>query len=258
MSGGSHGYIGRRMEDGDLVEQERELAGLPDDLRRYLGMPVTYEQPLTTTERDEIAMHGQAAVDALKQLNETVTLLKRQAAALAPLGEVIDRADSGDDCARDVWEAVLAWGRARERAGSGDLVDLFTRADPDQIGQDADTMLYEDRDVRAKATHAIGLVGKCAYGLLAVLEDPDGIHVSFVVLEFAGGGNPILWAPVFSGRGPSGPGPQAPGTNKDWCGLRELRHTNWGEGGYLFYPDGALIADAFSKLERWFDVGMAR
>lgn len=258
MSGGSHGHIGWSMEYGDLIKQERDLEGLPDDLRRYLGMPVTYEQPLTTAERDEIVTHGQSAAASLDQLVETMAILKRQAAALAPLGEVIDRADSGDDSARDVWEAVLAWGRARVRAGSGDLVDLLTRADPDRIGQDADAVLYEDADVRAKATHAIGIAGKCGGGLLVVLEHDDRVHVSFVVLEFAGGDDPILWSPVFSGHGPAGPGPQTPGTDTDWRGLRELRHTNWGKGGYLFYPDGALIADAFSELERWFDVGMVR
>jgi len=135
-----------------------------------------------------------------------------------------------------------AQGRA---SAMSDIIDLLTRADPSQIGQDADHVIYEDKDVRAKSTNAIELAGN---GLLAVLE--DGIHVSFVVLRWASGDNPILWEPVFSGNGPSGPGDHGGG---GFRGLRELRHTHWGENGYLFYAPGALIADAFAKLERWFD-----
>jgi len=35
--------------------------------------------------------------------------------------------------------------------------------------------------------------------------------------------------------------------------LRECRHTWWGDGGYLFYPDGAVITSAFRELAWFFD-----
>lgn len=123
-----------------------------------------------------------------------------------------------------------------------DIIDLLTRVDPDAIGMDVKTVLYADAEVRAKATTAIDLVDE---GLLAVLE--CGGHVSFVVLDWAGTegvteGAPVVRQLVFSGCGPSGE-------------HRELRHTWWGEDGYVHLPQGGLIADAFVKLERWFDCG---
>lgn len=123
-----------------------------------------------------------------------------------------------------------------------DLIDLLTRVDPSLIGMDAKTVLYADADVRAKATFAIEVADQ---GLLAVLEHEG--HVSFVVLDWAGAegvteGAPVVRQLVFRGCGPSGE-------------LRELRHTWWGEDGYVHLPQGALIADAFAKLERWFDCG---
>jgi hypothetical protein len=36
-------------------------------------------------------------------------------------------------------------------------------------------------------------------------------------------------------------------------GLRECRHTYWGEDGYLFYPNGRVIRLAFKELSKYFD-----
>jgi hypothetical protein len=117
------------------------------------------------------------------------------------------------------------------------LVDLLNKADNNLIGRKPDDgVLYEDLDVRAKSTKCIKLSGN---GLLAML-DSDPVHVSFIVLMWASGDAPILWEPVFSGSGPS-------------SSLRELRHTNWGDKGYIYYPNAELISDAFAKLKTWFD-----
>lgn len=123
------------------------------------------------------------------------------------------------------------------------MKELIERLQP--IKDDQGDDVYEDAKIRA-AAEVIELAGG---GLLAVSE--DGIHVSFVVFRFSSGPatrdgivvSGAEWERVFHGSGPSG-------------ALRELRHTCWGEkdnGGYIFYPNGKLIADAFAKLERWFD-----
>lgn len=136
-----------------------------------------------------------------------------------------------------------------------ELIDLLTRVDPNLIGQDAETVIYGDADVRSKATHIVELAG---HGLLAVLEHDEGTSASFVVLGDMGTvDGVVVWYPVFRGWGPSGPGLIPAGGDPTWRGLRELRHTYWGENGYLHYPPGALISDAFAKLERWFDCGAA-
>lgn len=104
---------------------------------------------------------------------------------------------------------------------------------------DADHPCYAEADVKSKATETFDLHHD---GLLAVLV--DGVHVSFVVFEFhssdADGKNKRL-ARVFHGSGPSG-------------SLRELRHTHWGDDGYVFYPSAKTIAEAFAHLAKWFDV----
>lgn len=120
------------------------------------------------------------------------------------------------------------------------LLNLLTPVDGSIIGRD-DTNLYAEPDIRAKATRVVELKKD---GRLAVLAT-DELRVSFVVFRFAAGtsdgSHPTLYERVFDGEGPSGE-------------LRELRHTDWGEDGYLFYAPGALIADAFEKLKEWFNV----
>lgn len=85
-------------------------------------------------------------------------------------------------------------------------------------------------------------------GLLAVHQSgEDGLFVQFAVFEFSS--SPYHDAEVantqysllFYGEGPS-------------SSLRECRHTWWGEEGYVFYPDAALITDALEKLKKWFDM----
>lgn len=113
-----------------------------------------------------------------------------------------------------------------------------------------DEPVYEEPAIRSVATHVIALAGG---GLLAVCEPQgtEGTWTEFAVFRFASGPatvngvevSPACYEPVFHGSGPAG-------------FLREMRHTYWGEpsnSGYIFYPPGALIADAFVKLKRWFD-----
>lgn len=143
------------------------------------------------------------------------------------------------------------------------LHDILTRTDPDVIGWSPGEVLYAEPEIRAKATTLLDLLpfhrpsvvhtfdpdpgARPPKGLLAVLEAPDEVVVSFVVLEWVSGPSgdrtmPALYQPLFHGSGPSG-------------NLRELRHTHWGhaDDGYIASPNGALIAAAFEALKRWFD-----
>ena len=146
------------------------------------------------------------------------------------------------------------------------LHDLLTPTDPDVIGWSAGELLYAEPEIRAKATHVVPLLpyhppsvlkpymARAPRGLLAVLETPGDVLVSFVALEWVAGpgdepdepggrrATPALYQPLFRGEGPGAP-------------LRELRHTHWGHAGdgYLASPNGALIAAAFEALGRWFD-----
>jgi hypothetical protein len=74
-------------------------------------------------------------------------------------------------------------------------------------------------------------------------DKEDRLWLKFAVLEFAYSERDdtgIMYTCVFHGEGPSG-------------NLRECRHTYWGEDGYLFYPDGRLIAEAFKELSKYYD-----
>lgn len=67
--------------------------------------------------------------------------------------------------------------------------------------------------------------------------------LKFAVLEFSSSnvdGSETMLSCLFHGEGPG-------------MGLRECRHTWWGEDGYLFYPDGRVIAAAFAALSEFFD-----
>ena len=114
-------------------------------------------------------------------------------------------------------------------------------------GAGASALRFSAKDVRARATEVISLEGD---GVLAVLIEETAI--SIVVLRFASGGAAAdadtYYEAVFHGNGF---GDLAGG------GLRELRHTYWGEAdnsGYIFYPNAKLICDAFKHLNRWFDL----
>lgn len=77
-------------------------------------------------------------------------------------------------------------------------------------------------------------------GLLVVRV--DGHIVEFAVLEWDSScAGEDFYSMVFHGQGVG-------------SGLREMRHTYWGEGGYLFYAPADVIAAAFEALKEWFDV----
>jgi hypothetical protein len=82
-------------------------------------------------------------------------------------------------------------------------------------------------------------------GWLVLNVTPSSNWLRFAVLDFAGqvSGQSERASCVFYGEGPGG---------KD-DSLRECRHTYWGENGYLFYPNGALIAAAFRELSEFYD-----
>lgn len=77
-----------------------------------------------------------------------------------------------------------------------------------------------------------------------VLNWHDETWLKFAVLEFNhsdGDGSNTVTTPVFHGEGPSG-------------SLRECRHTYWGYDGYIFYPNGQLITEAFKVLSEFYDL----
>lgn len=78
-------------------------------------------------------------------------------------------------------------------------------------------------------------------GLIVYKWDEDKFWLKFAVLGFNSGVDDEQFLTViFHGEGPTD------------C-LRELRHTWWGDGGYIFYPRGKVITDAFNKLRDHFD-----
>jgi hypothetical protein len=121
------------------------------------------------------------------------------------------------------------------------FLDRLT-AERDETG--SDSTVYDLAQIRATSPRCIDL--EVGDGLLAV--DDRELSVSFAVFQFACGsatqnGVEVSGAKmslVFHGEGPSG-------------ALRELRHTYWGEDGYIFYPNGELISKAFVALREWFD-----
>lgn len=75
--------------------------------------------------------------------------------------------------------------------------------------------------------------------------NPNEHWMKFAVLQFytsESDGTNEMGSCVFHGEGPHD-------------ALRECRHTWWGEecDGYLFYPNGQLIAGAFEALSEFFD-----
>lgn len=74
--------------------------------------------------------------------------------------------------------------------------------------------------------------------------DAKRLWLKFAVLEWYssnGDGSNAVAALVFHGEGPS-------------SGLRECRHTYWGESGYIFYPNAAVIMAGLRALEAFFDL----
>lgn len=82
-------------------------------------------------------------------------------------------------------------------------------------------------------------------GWLVVHRPEPEFWTSFAVVQFAtsdGDDKNIEVAIVFRGEGTGGV-------------LRECRHTYWGPDGkgYIFYPNGRVIAAAFKELSKYFD-----
>jgi hypothetical protein len=83
----------------------------------------------------------------------------------------------------------------------------------------------------------------CQDGWMFLNWDEKRFWLKFAVLQFYSSdadGNSVQLECVFHGEGPTG-------------GLRECRHTWWGEGGYIFYPKGKIITSAISELAKHFD-----
>lgn len=128
------------------------------------------------------------------------------------------------------------------------MTDLHSQLDftTDPLGNE--TPVVDRAQVLRLATRVIELPND---GLLAVLLEDAGpdlpeFHVSFVCLGFYSGheDGTIDYQVVFHGSGPAG-------------GLRECRHTFWGEAdnaGYIFYPNRKLICTALDALQQWFDL----
>lgn len=111
----------------------------------------------------------------------------------------------------------------------------------------ADHVVYDLEEVERVATRVVRLNGD---SVLAVHVATDGSsRTMFGVFDFHHGpvtrdGESVAGVrvvPVFHGYGFSGP-------------LRELRHTWWGEDGYLPSPPGEVITRALAALGEWFDL----
>lgn len=107
-------------------------------------------------------------------------------------------------------------------------------------GFDIDPKLYDKRKLKEHFT-TYDLVH---HGLLVVEEHDNSPWKSFAVLEFQEGlDDDVKMSMIFYGEGPSG-------------NLRECRHTYWGQDeneGYVSYPDGRIITDAFKYLSKYYD-----
>jgi hypothetical protein len=132
------------------------------------------------------------------------------------------------------------------------VTDMFDRLKGEPAVFDSETTVYDLAQVRALATRCVDLGGDAVLALR--LGDDYANHVSFVVLEFAYGPtlkngvqvDGVKMAHVFSGSGFGD-------------GLRELRHSTWGEGnngGYMHSPSGGVIVAALVALQEWFDLGL--
>jgi hypothetical protein len=121
------------------------------------------------------------------------------------------------------------------------MIDRLT-AEPD-VAIDGNEV-YDLAQIHAVADRVIDL-GAGAVMAMAI----DSEIVDFAVFGFSYGptiqdgvsvGGVKLYL-VLHGDGPAGE-------------LRELRHTYWGDEGYLFYPDVRVIVAAMAALKEWFDV----
>ena len=104
---------------------------------------------------------------------------------------------------------------------------------------------YLLRDICGASTEVVEIKDRDTLrALLAVVVERGSVKVNFALFQFACGdkvGPPDdQFSLVFHGDGIGG-------------ALREMRHSYWGENGYLFYADRQLIARALEALGKWFD-----
>ncbi len=91
----------------------------------------------------------------------------------------------------------------------------------------------EDRYLLPKQAEMI-----CEDSLWVYSELQDELWLDFVFLEFCSGdGKETQCEVLMHGSGPLG-------------ALKECRHTYWGDGGYLFYPNATHIKVALDWLEK--------
>lgn len=100
---------------------------------------------------------------------------------------------------------------------------------------------YRLKEIQQKATEVIEIGGCHWLALYSEEKLGDGwMEFALFGLSFGDVGEEVV-TPVFHGMGPSG-------------ALREMRHTYWGDEGYLFYAPGKTIAEAFQVLGKYFDL----
>lgn len=102
-----------------------------------------------------------------------------------------------------------------------------------------DEPAYQEPDIRAVATEVVEF-DDGDRGLLAVSTKHNHIHFGCFNWVLTDKNDVRMYDCVFFGEGFGAP-------------LREMRHTHWGESGYLFYADRVLIAEALKALGKWFD-----
>ena len=106
---------------------------------------------------------------------------------------------------------------------------------------------YSLSDIKKLANvEFVELVSERCWAAVANLTPNNEGWLTIGVFQFASqtlGDDEIFVDPIFVGEGPSD-------------GLRELRHTWWGENqdGYIFYPNGEYITKALEFLKKYYDL----
>ena len=127
---------------------------------------------------------------------------------------------------------------------------LFEMLKPEPDPIDSRSSLVYDLAHVVRIADGIDSLGDV--GQILATRKEDG-WVSFCVFDFAHGPatcdgeevDGVKLELVLHGGGPGG---------RRGGSLRELRHTYWGQSGYIFDPNSKLIAAAFAALGEWFDV----
>lgn len=95
---------------------------------------------------------------------------------------------------------------------------------------------------KVKVAHEVEKLS-CQHDSFLVLNKKDEHWMKFAVLSFYQSntdGSQMTLIEVFHGEGPTG--------------LRECRHTYWGDSGYIFYPHKSVIISALEKLSQYYDL----